>query len=244
MSWWASQIHRFNERLVPDWAMSPSSRTNLVKIAALAVAGIESYDRLNAVAVNNKEDIKNMEFQEFPKIPRLNRDCVITEKIDGTNAQIFIPDLVDDLPAGVPFLCGSRNRWITPQDDNQGFANWAYKNQEELLKLGPGHHYGEWWGQGIARNYGLKEKRFSLFNVHRWGDNATRPSCCGVVPQLFDGPFNTENFIAALEDLRANGSRAVPGFMRPEGIVIFHKAASYLFKVTLEKDEQPKGKVE
>ena len=27
-----------------------------------------------------------MEFQEFNKIPRLSRDIIITEKIDGTNA--------------------------------------------------------------------------------------------------------------------------------------------------------------
>jgi hypothetical protein len=30
--------------------------------------------------------------------------------------------------------------------------------------------------------------------------------------------------------------------MRPEGIVVYHKAGGYLFKVTIEKDEQPKGK--
>ena len=32
------------------------------------------------------------EFQPFPKIPRLSREIVITEKIDGTNAQILITD--------------------------------------------------------------------------------------------------------------------------------------------------------
>ena len=29
-------------------------------------------------------------FEEFKKIPRLFRDCTITEKIDGTNGQIVI----------------------------------------------------------------------------------------------------------------------------------------------------------
>lgn len=29
-------------------------------------------------------------FQEFPKMARLSRECVITEKIDGTNAQILV----------------------------------------------------------------------------------------------------------------------------------------------------------
>ena len=82
-----------------------------------------------------------IEFPEFPKIARLSRDVVIAEKLDGTNASIYI---------GVngEFFVGSRTRWIT---------------------------------------------------------------------------------IAA------------PGFMKPEGVVIYHKAANLLMKKTLEKDEQPKG---
>lgn len=31
-----------------------------------------------------------LEFVEFPKIPRLSRDIIVTEKIDGTNAQIYL----------------------------------------------------------------------------------------------------------------------------------------------------------
>ena len=32
-------------------------------------------------------------FVEFRKIPRLNRDIIITEKIDGTNASIVIEEV-------------------------------------------------------------------------------------------------------------------------------------------------------
>ena len=69
-----------------------------------------------------------MEFQEFPKIARLTRECTITEKIDGTNASIYIGENGE-------FLVGSRSRWITPEEDNYGFAKWALANKEELLKL-------------------------------------------------------------------------------------------------------------
>lgn len=31
-----------------------------------------------------------MEFQEFPKMARLSREMIVTEKIDGTNAQVYI----------------------------------------------------------------------------------------------------------------------------------------------------------
>lgn len=172
-------------------------------------------------------------FVEFPKMARLSRECIITEKIDGTNAQIYITDEGD-------FLTGSRNRWITPEADNFGFARWALENKGELLKLGPGRHFGEWWGSGIQRGYGLKEKRFSLFNTARWTEE-TKPACCHVVPVLYRGEFNTEIVEDVLWMLVSQGSQAVPGFRKPEGIVCFHVAANMGFKKTIEKDEVPKS---
>lgn len=183
-------------------------------------------------------------FSEFPKMGRFSREVVITEKIDGTNAQIRIEQ-------DGTFLVGSRTRWITPQDDNYGFANWAYKNKEELMKLGPGSHFGEWWGAGIQRNYGIGEKRFSLFNASRWvypGQPKTDkqdylPSCCHVVPILNVGSMDNINemVIDSLNRLIIKGSVASPGFIKPEGIVVFHTAANVGFKKTIEKDNQPKS---
>jgi hypothetical protein len=174
------------------------------------------------------------EFNKFQKIPRLSRECVITEKIDGTNGCIYIGDDGE-------FLVGSRNRWITPESDNFGFARWAYANEGELRSLGIGMHFGEWWGSGIQRGYGLKEKRFSLFNTHVWGDDAARPSCCGVVPVLFRGTFDTHAVDECIEKLAAQGSVASPGFMKPEGVVIYHVAAGCYFKKTIERDAEHKG---
>lgn len=176
-----------------------------------------------------------MEFTPFDKIPRLSRNCIITEKIDGTNASIYVPE------DGGPLLFGSRKRWITPEDDNFGFARWASEHEEELRELGPGHHFGEWWGSGIQRGYGLDkgEKRFSLFNTSRW--EFERPACCLVVPVISQRTFTTEAVEEALIRLREEGSLASPGFMRPEGVIIFHTASRTFFKKTLEKDEVPKG---
>lgn len=171
---------------------------------------------------------------------------VITEKLDGTNAQIYIYKEVDQTgheSAYFTVRAGSRNRWISEDDDNYGFAKWVKRNIEELCKLGEGRHFGEWWGNGIQRGYGLKEKRFSLFNTHRWSDDTVRPSCCHVVPVIGTGIFDTNIIDEVLEDLKNNGSIASAGFMKPEGIVIFHKASSQLFKKTIEKDQEPKGKV-
>jgi len=177
------------------------------------------------------------DFVGFGKIPRLFRDIVITEKIDGTNGCIYI---LEDSEQRM--LVGSRTRWITPEADNHGFAKWANENYLELRKLGPGRHFGEWWGQGIQRNYGLKEKRFSLFNVRKWSDPALRPACCHVVPVVMECGFDSRDIKTAINSLRAFGSLAAPGFMRPEGIVIYHKTGNLLFKVTLEKDDEWKGK--
>lgn len=173
------------------------------------------------------------EFRPFAKIARLNRDVVVTEKLDGTNALVYIA--VD----GVTIAAGSRSRWITPEADNFGFARWVDANREALLALGPGSHYGEWWGAGIQRRYGLTEKRFSLFNVGRWNAENV-PACCSVVPTLATGPLGS----SVAESLRRleGGSVAAPGFDKPEGIVVFHTASGGLFKVTLEGDESPKGR--
>uniref|UniRef100_A0A6M3LUK9 Putative RNA ligase n=1 Tax=viral metagenome TaxID=1070528 RepID=A0A6M3LUK9_9ZZZZ len=189
------------------------------------------------------------EFVGFPKIARLSRDVIITEKIDGTNAQIFIGEDGD-------FLVGSKNRWITPENDNFGFARWAMEHREELLKLGSGRHFGEWWGSGIQRGYGLPkgEKRFSLFNTVRWclHDQEPQrietadpriekyqerlPECCGLVPVLYRGIFDEINYGDLLAELSATGSHASPGFMKPEGIVAYHIAGNVGFKKTLGDD--------
>jgi len=172
------------------------------------------------------------EFVPFPKIPRLSREIIVTEKIDGTNSQVFIDE-------DGSIMAGSRNRWLTLDNDNFGFARWVEDNREELLALGPGRHFGEWWGAGIQRRYNQDTKRFSLFNVSRWNDE--RPACCDVVPTLFRGEFSQEAIDLALEELRIEGSRAAPGFMRPEGVIVFHVAANMGFKKTLEKDAEPKS---
>lgn len=172
------------------------------------------------------------DFVDFPKMARFSREVIVTEKIDGTNAQIFIGEDGE-------FRAGSRTRWITPEQDNYGFAAWAEQNKEELLQLGPGRHFGEWWGSGIQRRYDQTEKRFSLFNVSRWTDQ--RPSCCEVVPVLWRGNFDDFNVEDCIRDLDRGGSVAAPGFMKPEGIVIFHIAGNVGFKKTIEKDEVPKS---
>lgn len=186
------------------------------------------------------------DFVEFPKMPRLSRQIVVTEKIDGTNAQVHVVEMEGySIPGavwegdGLAILAGSRTRWITPDADNFGFAAWVRDNAEELVKLGPGSHFGEWWGAGIQRRYGLADKRFSLFNVDRWGDE--RPACCSVVPVLYRGIFDTLAIEECLSSLRACGSVAAPGFMNPEGVVVFHLAGRVGFKKTLHKDELPKA---
>ena len=216
-------------------------------------------------------------FVEFPKMARLSREVIITEKIDGTNACICIakgslvthPEAIAHrFHGGTDYvmLAGSRTRWITPTDDNFGFAAWAARNSDALWSLGEGTHFGEWWGSGIQRGYGLPkgEKRFSLFNVSRWvlagqtpgvrskvWDNTAKtwketmqdvlPECCGLVPVLYRGEFVQAAWDNSLLALATAGSVAAPGFMKPEGVVVFHTAAQVGFKKTIEKDESPKG---
>ncbi len=167
-----------------------------------------------------------IEFKPWPKIIRIEnkRKPVFTEKIDGTNGCIVIDDLGK-------IAAQSRNRLIYPNDDNYEFAKWVEDNKEDLLTLGPGHHYGEWWGRGIGRNYGQTERFFSLFNTLRWGPhNPNTPKCCNVVPIL---PIL--NTLEAIEYLRDNGSLLVPGWMKPEGAVMYEPDTDTHFKIIMDK---------
>jgi hypothetical protein len=223
-----------------------------------------------------------MKFEAFKSIPRLSKECIITEKIDGTNAQIVIIQNYDievenakttkEVDAffnkyllhsenGICLFAGSKNRWLdtTSKGDNFGFAKWVQENALDLvLGLGEGRHYGEWMGLGVQRGYGLQEKKFYLFNTNRWHKEESRlvsvdpktkvekytdkcPNCCYVVPILYQGPFDTAVIDNVLDKLKAEGSVAVPSYMNPEGIVVYHKASGQLFKKTF--DDRHKGEV-
>lgn len=202
-----------------------------------------------------------MEFIAYPKTPRLFRDIVITEKIDGTNAGVQIQrvddtylgdaDLValssdDGTDALYTVVAQSRKRLIRVGDDNFGFAAWVRANSVSLVQvLGEGVHFGEWWGSGIQSGYGLDkgEKRFSLFNVRRWKDaDLSSVPGLGVVPVLYEGPFMQEVIMSCVDDLRQQGSVAAR-FMKAEGVIVFHTASGQVYKVLCENDEIPKGLV-
>ncbi len=163
-----------------------------------------------------------IEFKKFDKISRWNNtDWIITEKIDGTNACVIIDEAGN-------IAAQSRSRIITPgkETDNFGFAQWVENNKDTLKYLGPGYWYGEWWGRGIQREYDIEERRFSLFAAWR-AENI--PACCHLVP-LFKNGITIEE---AVEELKTVGSKAAPGFMTPEGLIITHKHYKVMFKVLL-----------
>lgn len=172
--------------------------------------------------------VADREFIAWPKIARLaNEHMTISEKCDGTNACIVITE--DDI------YCQSRNRLIEVGNDNAGFAKWVDDWQHALrMDLGIGRFYGEWYGLGIQRNYGLDHKRFALFNTYRWAKAAPyfETPNLGVVPVLYEGAFNTDVIRTVHGDLMDGGSHAVEGWNRPEGIVVYLAEARVSYKIT------------
>jgi hypothetical protein len=172
-------------------------------------------------------------FENWGKTTRF-KDVVYTEKIDGTNAAVAV--------FGDEFAAQSRKRLITPDSDNFGFAAWAYANQEQLTGLlGQGRHFGEWWGKGIQRGYGLGHRRFSVFNTGRWFADNENPEpvdvggvLVGPVPVLAHYALDFNKIDELMNDLREGGSKAAPGFMKPEGICIFDTQSGHIKKVTFE----------
>lgn len=200
---------------------------------------------------------------------------VITEKIDGTNSAVgilgpfqfgqhvdgwpdeaciaFGADGEDGLPDQEYLVYAqSRKRLIQPNTaehkgaDNYGFAGWVRDNRKDLVRvLGPGLHFGEWWGEGIQRGYGLSEKRFSLFNTSRYGwlnipearEGAKVPGQLHVVPVLDVHTLDTEIVKQTLRRLAITGSEAAKGFMDPEGICVFLPSGQHVYKVTFDGDK-------
>lgn len=183
------------------------------------------------------DDFDNAPFESFTDIKKLGKlGITITEKIHGTNAQILISDDRTRIKAG------SRNRWLTADHDNYGFARYVDENKEALIAfLGPGRHYGEWYGAGIGPGYDMKEKRFALFNTFRWlkakEGGATFPPGVDVVPALYVGVYGVEIIADVMAKLKAGGSVLVPGYMKPEGIVVCINESRTLFKSVFDKEE-------
>ena len=116
-----------------------------------------------------------MEFHKYQHIMKLGTDEVdgilngtvdLFYKIDGTNSQVF---LKDDETLGF----GSRNREITPNDDNAGFAKAMTEDKElytELLSFLRAHPsytiYGEWLVPHTLKSYTQDSwKKFYVFDV-------------------------------------------------------------------------------
>lgn len=166
-----------------------------------------------------------IEFKAWPKIPRATGEKVtITEKMDGTNACIVIQ-------GGEIVGVQSRKRFITPEDDNYGFAAWVAENEQELLKLDDGYHYGEWVGLGIQKNpHNLASKKFFLFNTFRWNEqNPNKPNCCEVVPILFQGELEEDDIDRVLFKLKEISTEE--GYTA-EGIIVYYQNTKRYEKYT------------
>ncbi len=161
-----------------------------------------------------------LEFQKWPEIPSFEDEkYFITEKIDGIRGCIVVT-------ADYGVFARDKSGIITVANDNFGFAQWVKNNLPELLKLGAGCHYGEWWGFGIKRGYGLLERRFSLFS---WWLPITL-KCCHKVPLL-----PTEDIEEAKKILR-RGSLLTGGNQTAEGMVIRPKSYTDVqYQIILDK---------
>lgn len=182
-----------------------------------------------------------MEFKTFPKIERLDKQTMtITQKIHGSNGCIIIYEYLDqfrdDVEKKIGIIVQSRNRVITPDDDNFGFAKYVDENAAEIIeKLGVGVHFGEWAGPGINSSEGLKEKAFVLFNHWEFNEYRPLPHRMMVVPVLYSGPIDNLMVKESMDDLKLNGSKLVQGFMKVEGVVV--QIGNTRYKKTFEVEE-------
>lgn len=192
-------------------------------------------------------------FEPFPKLTRFSHDWTISEKIDGSNAQILIASYANrpegdySTPMasidGLDVWVGSRNRFVTPgkTTDHHGLAGFVAENAAEIVNvLGEGRHFGEWAGGGIQKRYPGVPKQFVLFNASRW-KGVELPQGFSVVPVFAQGYIDNvgERASEIMAELEKNGSTFAPG-CKAEGIVLYHGPSRTAFKKTFDYDEQGK----
>ena len=117
-----------------------------------------------------------MKFHKYQHIMKLGTDEVdgildgavyLFYKIDGTNSQVFLKD------DGETLGFGSRNKEITPESDNAGFALSITQNKElyngllAILKAHPNYIiYGEWLVPHTLKTYAQNAwRKFYVFDV-------------------------------------------------------------------------------
>ncbi len=96
----------------------------------------------------------DFDFKPFPKMARLSREILITEKLDGTNAHVNIVPLSEHFLEWVAtsnaeyitvgdmaIMAASRNRYLSPSADNFGFAKWCRYFMLECLRAMPSKRY-------------------------------------------------------------------------------------------------------
>lgn len=112
-----------------------------------------------------------MEFRRYDHVERLGHDEVagielgevyVFPKLDGANASVWAD-------ADRVLRAGSRNREVTPGEDNHGFAAWAYAHPQlgEMLRDHPQLIiYGEWLVPHTIKFYRDEAwRRFWIFDV-------------------------------------------------------------------------------
>lgn len=116
-------------------------------------------------------------------------------KLDGTNAALRI--------SGDEFATQSRNRLITPESDNCGFAAWVHSsgwvNQFDSKSTATLTIFGEWCGQGIQKRCAISKidkKIFAVFGVLLGNPSETDDSC-----ELIVDPVQIEAMLPAHDDV-------------------------------------------
>ena len=199
-------------------------------------------------------------YPSFSSIERLeNIYCVISEKIDGTNGLIEIQNKANNSNTGSMIVkFGSRNRYISFSDDNAGFANFfrhyekKFKNMaKEIIASSynedsqtdeiptenyPLRIYGEWFGKGIQRGYGLDDKYFMPFSSF-YAEHMIKAGIPNIMMPniMYTGKFSLEVVDNCMNCLTSGSfHNLITNYDNPEGIVIYFPKYNFRLKQTFE----------
>lgn len=151
------------------------------------------YEVMRRAKFDGLDSDGNPKYKPVAAMPTLEFEGTV--KLHGTNASVVID--------GGEVRYQSRNRVITPEDDNAGFAAWAstinwmglaadYNDGEEPVII-----YGEWCGEGVQSGVAVSSlpKRFVIFSIRVGEEWATKEEILSAtIPVGVDLIYRTETW--------------------------------------------------
>jgi hypothetical protein len=182
-------------------------------------------------------------FDPFAPMPTLTFEGSV--KAHGTNASVAC-----EFPKYNEFWAQSRERILTIDDDNYGWAKYAQQHKETFINLltSAAHHkvdynlthysiFGEWCGQGVQKGVGISNvpKMFIIFGIVAWSAGKNEDE---DVQRVYFTPTEFKHTIAYAKEIAGFNTEAWP-----ENLFTIYDFQTYTMDINFNEPELAQNKL-